>query len=175
MAGDTHSLQGRWMGSSMNLVDNLWITRRDPVQKSGDNSNCLTHMLPSCSASERLKACCSLRRQAVVGILCLVLGSLVTQMQPAQATTSHDHYKLYAHSRLISWKQTHCFNAIINKESRWNVNARNGSHFGLGQMRSTHYRDLDAYRQIDATIAYITKRYGSMCNAWRFHQKNGHY
>jgi hypothetical protein len=53
--------------------------------------------------------------------------------------------------------------------------AKNGSHFGLGQMRSEHYRDLDPYRQIDATIKYIKGRYGSMCNAWRFHMKKGHY
>ena len=95
-------------------------------------------------------------------------------MQPAQATTM-DHYKLYAHSRIINYEQYKCFSRIIYKESRWNVNAKNGSHFGLGQMRSKWYRNLDGYRQIDATIKYINQRYGSMCNAWRFHQRVGHY
>jgi hypothetical protein len=95
-------------------------------------------------------------------------------MQPAQAS-SVDHLKLYAHSRIINFEQFECFSKIIYKESRWNVNAKNGSHFGLGQMRSKHYRNLDGYRQIDATIKYIKHRYGSMCNAWRFHGKAGHY
>lgn len=155
-------------------MDNLWITRRDSVQKSVDNSMGLTYVLPSSSASEPLKRCSSLKGLAVVGILCLFISSLVLQMQPANASST-DQYKLYAHSRLVNDKQYQCFKKIIYKESRWNVNAKNGSHYGLGQMRSKHYRNLDAYRQIDATIKYITHRYGSMCNAWRFHQKNGHY
>ena len=155
-------------------VDNLWTTRRDSVQSSVDNSIDLTCLLPSSSASERVCADSSLRNWSVWGVLCLFVGSFVLQMQPAHAS-NEDQYKLYAHSRIINYKQTHCFIAIINKESRWNPKAKNGSHYGLGQMRSQHYRNLDPYRQIDATLAYITKRYGSMCNAWRFHQKKGYY
>jgi hypothetical protein len=158
----------------MSPVDNLWTTRRQPVQYPVDNSMDLTLMLPSSSASERVCACSSLRSLAVVGILCLFISSMVLQMQPAQATNT-DQYKLYAHSRLINEEQYKCFSKIIYKESRWNHLAKNGSHFGLGQMRSKHYRNLDPYRQIDATIKYITHRYGSMCNAWRFHQRVGHY
>ena len=158
----------------MSPVDNLWITRRDNAQNSVDNSIDLTCLLPSSSASERVCAVSSLRNWSVWGVLCLFIGSFVLQMQPAQAT-NEDQYKLYAHSRLINYKQTHCFIAIINKESRWDPMARNGSHYGLGQMRSQHYRNLDPYRQIDSTINYIKGRYGSMCNAWRFHQKKGYY
>ena len=158
----------------MSPVDNLWTTRRKPVQSPVDNSTYLTTLLPSSSASERVCACSSLRRLAVVGILCLFISSMVLQMQPAQATNT-DQYKLYAHSRLINEEQYKCFSKIIYKESRWNPMAKNGSHYGLGQMRSEHYRNLDPFRQIDATIKYATIRYGSMCNALRFHLKNGHY
>jgi hypothetical protein len=164
------------MGSSMKPVDNLWTTRRKSVQDSVDNSMRLTGTLPSSSASERVCADSSLRRLVVWGVYCLFLSSFVLQMQPAQAMTkSIDHYKLYAHSRIINYEQYKCLSKIIYKESRWNPQAKNGSHFGLGQMRSEHYRTLDAYRQIDATIKYITNRYGSMCNAWRFHERVGHY
>ena len=156
-------------------VDNLWITRRDNAQKSVDNSTYLTGLLPSSSESERLQACSSLRRVVVLGVLCLFIGSLSLQMQPAQATSNADHYKLYAHARIINYEQYKCLSLIIHKESRWNPQAKNGSHFGLGQMRSQHYRNLDPYRQIDATIKYINHRYGSMCNAWRFHKKKNHY
>ena len=155
-------------------VDNLWTTRRQRVQLPVDNSTYLTALLPSSSASERLQPCSSLRRLAVVGILCLLIGSLSLQMQPAQASDA-DQYKLYAHSRLINDKQYECFKKIIYKESRWNPKAKNGSHYGLGQMRSEHYRTLDPFRQIDASIKYATIRYGSMCNALRFHLRNGHY
>jgi hypothetical protein len=96
-------------------------------------------------------------------------------MQPAQANTI-DHYKLYAHSRIIQWNEFMCFKDIITKENRtWDVRAKNGSHYGLGQMRSTWYRDLDGYRQIDASIKYINARYGSMCKAWEFHKKRNYY
>lgn len=156
-------------------VDNLCITRRHNAQKSVDSSTYLTGLLPSSSASERVCACSSLRRLVVWGVLCLFVGSLSLQMQPAEATSNADHYKLYAHSRIINYEQYKCLSLIIHKESRWNPQAKNGSHFGLGQMRSQHYKNLDPYRQIDATIKYINHRYGSMCNAWRFHQKKNHY
>lgn len=155
-------------------MDNLWITRRDSVQKSVDNSIRLTSVLPSSSASERLQPWSSLRRRSVWGVVCLFIGSLSLQMQPAQASEV-DTWKLYAHSRIINYQQFICLSKIINKESRWDVNAKNGSHYGLGQMRSKHYRNLDGFRQIDATIKYIDTRYGSMCNAWRFHERHGHY
>ena len=160
----------------MKPVDNLWTTRRKPASNPVDNVNRLTALLPSSSASERVCADSSLRRLVVVGVLCICMALLALQAQPAQAMTkSIDHYKLYAHSRIINYEQYKCLSKIIYKESRWNPQARNGSHFGLGQMRSEHYRTLDAYRQIDATIKYITLRYGSMCNAWRFHERVGHY
>ena len=162
------------MGSSMRPVDNLWITRRDHAQKSVDNSKCLTGLLPSSSASERVCAGSSLRGWVVRGVLCLCIGSLSLQMQPAQAAAS-DYLKLYAHSRIINDKEYECFKAIITKESHWNINAKNGSHYGLGQMRSKHYKNLDGYRQIDATIKYIKTRYGTMCKAWLFHGKHNHY
>jgi hypothetical protein len=91
------------------------------------------------------------------------------------ANYSIDHLKLYAHSRILDYKEFQCFNKIITKESRWSYTARNGSHYGLGQMRSKHYRDLDPFRQIDATIKYITVRYETPCKAWTFHIKRNWY
>ena len=91
------------------------------------------------------------------------------------AAYSVDHLKLYAHSRLVDYKEFQCFNKIITKESRWSHSARNGSHYGLGQMRSTWYRDLDPYKQIDATIKYNRIRYQSQCKAWAWHIKHGWY
>jgi len=159
-------------------VDNLWITRRHLRSKSVDNSTMLdrylTRSVRSIAISERLRACSSRVHYQLTPVLCLVLGVLAINMQPAQAS-SVDHLKLYAHSRIVNFEQFQCFSKIIYKESRWNVNAKNGSHYGLGQMRSKHYRNLDGYRQIDATIKYINHRYGSMCNALRFHLKVGHY
>ena len=109
----------------------------------------------------------------------VLIASLTVAVQGASTASaakySVDHLKLYAHSRLINWVEFQCFNKIITKESRWNYQSKNGSHHGLGQMRSQYYRELDPYRQIDSTIKYIAKRYQTPCNAWSFHLKNGYY
>jgi len=156
-------------------VDNLWTTRRRRAQLIHIFDTYLTAPLPSSSASERLKPYGSLRRLKVWGVLCLCIGSLSLQMQPVQAATQADYLKLYAHSRIIDWNQYHCFVKIITKESRWNPLAKNGSHYGLGQMRSEWYKTLDPYRQIDQTLKYITNRYHLPCRAWAFHERKGWY
>lgn len=155
-------------------VDNLWTTLRSVAQVIHKMDIHLTSPVRFMLSREPLWRYSSSRVRKLMGALCLLLGSSLIWVQPAQASPQ-DHYKLYAHSRIINEEQYKCFSKIIYKESRWNPLAKNGSHFGLGQMRSKHYRNLDPYRQIDATIKYITNRYGSMCNAWRFHQKKGHY
>jgi hypothetical protein len=101
--------------------------------------------------------------------------SITGTLNANAANYSIDHLKLYAHSRILDYKEFQCFNKIITKESRWSYTARNGSHYGLGQMRSKHYRDLDPFRQIDASLRYITNRYQTPCKAWAFHQANGYY
>lgn len=135
----------------------------------------LTSSVRSIAESERLKPCSSLRRIALLGALCCFTAGSLIWVQPAEASTKEDMLRLYAHSKIVNYKQYRCLDSIITKESHWNPNAKNGSHYGLGQMKSQHYRTLDPYRQIDATISYITKRYGSMCNAWRFHQRKDFY
>ena len=102
----------------------------------------------------------SSRRTIYWGVLCLA----VLNQPSAQASQSIDLYKLYAHSRIIDYKEFQCFNILITKESNWRVNAINGSHYGLGQMRNTKYRDLDGFRQIDWSIRYNIHRYKSHCN-----------
>jgi hypothetical protein len=119
----------------------------------------------------------SLRRIQLSAKLYALTALLLTVSIPEATAKNYsiDHLKLYAHSRILDYKQFQCFNRIITKESRWSYTAENGSHYGLGQMRSKHYRDLDPYRQIDATIKYITNRYGSSCKAWAFHQERNYY
>jgi hypothetical protein len=120
---------------------------------------------------------CSQWRINLVGRFYVIAALLsITSIHNANAANySIDHLKLYAHSRLLDYKEFQCFNKIITKESQWSYLARNGSHYGLGQMRSKHYRDLDPFRQIDATISYNHKRYVTQCNAWSFHLKHGYY
>ena len=93
----------------------------------------------------------------------------------AYGVEQSDLLKLYAHSRIINYEQFKCFDALITKESNWRVDAKNGSHFGLGQMRNAKYGRLDGFSMVDWSIRYATKRYGSMCNAWRFFKDKGYH
>jgi hypothetical protein len=127
----------------------------------------LTKAVRSILAGEPLMRIARRRCLVLLGVLCVV-GTT-----PAEAVTEIDNLKLYAHSRLINYEQFQCFNKLITAESNWRINAINGSHYGLGQMRNKSYRNLDGYRQIDWTIRYINGRYGSMCNAYRHWQKKG--
>lgn len=139
--------------------------------------NQLTSMLRFLREKRTAYAVSSLKRRKRFGASIAILAVTSTMaIHEANATNySIDHLKLYAHSRLLDYKEFQCFNKIITKESRWSYVARNGSHYGLGQMRSKHYRDLDPFRQIDATIKYITNRYQTPCKAWAFHQRENHY
>ena len=159
----------------MSPVDNLWTTRQRYAQLIHIFAMYLTRSVRFMLSREPV---CRLSSQRVLMLLtglCLCIGSIAINVQPAQAATKADYYKLYAHSRIINSDQYKCFYWIITKESRWNPDARNGSHYGLGQMRSTWYKTLDPYRQIDATVKYITKRYGSPCKARAFHERKGWY
>jgi len=121
-----------------------------------------------------------LRRIARKRCLVLLAGLCIVGTTPATAarevTTSIDSLKLYAHSRIVNYKEFQCFNTLITKESNWRVEAinPNGNHFGLGQMRNTKYRNLDGYRMIDWSLRYIAHRYsGSSCIAFAHWQKHG--
>jgi hypothetical protein len=147
------------------------------VGHSQDYAPYLTRALLSLRMKRAAEAGSSQERKIGLGAAIALTATLsITSIPEATAKNySIDHLKLYAHSRILDYKEFQCFNRIITKESRWNYLAKNGSHYGLGQMRSKHYRDLDPFRQIDATLKYITNRYDSSCKAWAFHQERNYY
>ena len=113
------------------------------------------------------------KRCIVVALLALMLAGI--GQSSAYGATQSDLLKLYAHSRLVNDEQYQCFHRLITKESNWRVNARNGSHYGIGQMRNKRYAKLDGFSQVDWSIRYIKGRYGSMCNGWRFFKDKGYH
>ena len=108
-------------------------------------------------------------------VLIVVILSATIGHSSAYAVDYRDALKLYAHSQIVNDSQYQCFYKLITKESNWRVNAKNGSHYGLGQMRNTKYRDLDGFTQVRWSIKYIKSRYGSMCNAWAFSKAKGYH
>jgi hypothetical protein len=108
-------------------------------------------------------------------LLLLILLQMAIPMPSYGATYSVDQLRVYTHSRVVSYKEFRCIDKILWKESRYNYLARNGSHFGIGQMHSKHYQSRDPYTQIDMTIKYIHIKFKSACNALAYHQKHGFY
>ena len=161
------------MKLSTDVIHRLWDTPKTTLKLA----SYLTSALPSLRLKRAAVADSSLERKRGLGAAIALTATLsITSIPLANsANYSIDHLKLYAHSRILDYKEFQCFNRIITKESRWSYLAKNGSHFGLGQMRSQHYRNLDPYRQIDATLNYITNRYKTSCKAWAFHQERNYY
>ena len=108
-------------------------------------------------------------------VVLLVLLQLATPMSAYAVAYSPDVLRVYLHSRVIDNNEYKCMDKIIMKESRYNYLAVNGSHHGIGQMRSKYYQSKDPFTQIDLTIAYTLKRYKSLCKALAFHLKHGYY
>ena len=57
-------------------------------------------------------------------------------------------------------KQYHCHNQIIYRESRWDINARSGSHYGLYQGKSVALKNAPADYQFWWYWYYVANRYG---------------
>ena len=145
-----------------------------PVGIAQDYARCLTALVRSRLADEPVHRVARARCLVLLAGLCIVGTTPATAAQ--EVTTSIDALKLYAHSRIVNYKEFQCFNTLITKESNWRVEAinPNGNHFGLGQMRNTKYRNLDGYRMIDWSLRYVAHRYsGSSCKALAHWQKHG--
>lgn len=136
--------------------------------------NYLTRLLPSRPAGARELA----HSAKVEGGYCsktlfvalIATALMIINTQPSKADMN---LKLYAYN-LMSWSQFECYNWLIYKESSWNPKAKNGSHYGLGQMRSTWYRDLNPQKQIRVHINYLRHRYGGdACKALAHLERKG--
>jgi hypothetical protein len=83
-------------------------------------------------------------------------------------------YKKYAFY-LLDWnvEQYKCLAALYGKESAWQPDARNGSHYGIPQGRSTYLGTLNGYEQVQWGLDYIGHRYGEPCIAWQHFKDKG--
>ena len=80
--------------------------------------------------------------------------------------------KLYAHMKIVDAKQYQCIEMLWTKESNWNPSARNGSHYGIPQMKNVKLKTMDAMTQIDWGLRYIKGRYQTPCKALTFFKAN---
>lgn len=97
-----------------------------------------------------------------------------------------DSVKTYAYRRVESNFKPHnwvYFDKIIKVESEWRCNAQNPktTAYGLGQLLDStwinigHTKSSDCYDQVEATITYIEKTYGTPERAWNFWKQHTWY
>jgi hypothetical protein len=90
----------------------------------------------------------------LVGALCLLSAETSeAQLVPKQ------NIKALANKQLTD-KQYKCHNEIVYRESRWNIDAVNGSHYGYYQIRSKSIQGKPYDYQFYIYWYYVSKRYG---------------
>ena len=103
----------------------------------------------------------------------------ITLFTPAYADAPDEVKRLtikeYAAVLVDDKYQMSCLSKLYGKESAWNPDAVNGSHYGIPQGRSIYLKDATAEQQVMWGLKYIDNRYGSPCKAWDFFQKNNYH
>ena len=91
----------------------------------------------------------------VSGITMPIAGAISpeAQIMPTKSVKALANYQL-------TDKQYLCHNEIVYRESRWNIAAKNGSHYGLYQGRSVSLKGAPADYQFWWYWYYVTNRYG---------------
>jgi hypothetical protein len=83
--------------------------------------------------------------------------------------------KEYAAHLLQNTEEYKCLATLYGKESAWNPDAVNGSHYGIPQGRSIYLKTADKYEQIRWGLGYIEVRYGTPCNALAFFKEHNYH
>ena len=130
-----------------------------------DTSGTLLTQCPSRAQSEPL-------RRIARSVLVAIGISLFT---PAYAVAPVEAKRLtikeYAAVLVDDKYQMSCLSKLYGKESAWQSDAVNGSHYGIPQGRSEYLKTATPEEQIQWGLKYIDNRYGSPCKAWEFFQR----
>ena len=92
---------------------------------------------------------------AVIGILL----SIVSPIEVMASIVPTKSLKVLADKQLTD-KQYKCHNEIVYRESRWQIDAVNGSHYGYYQMRTESMKNKPYDYQFYIYWYYVSKRYG---------------
>ena len=113
-------------------------------------------------------------RASLKGVACSVAVVIGISLSIAEASSSEASVvplKSLAAYQLTD-KQYQCHNEIVYRESRWKIDAVNGSHHGYYQIKSNHIKGKPYDVQFWAYWYYVAKRYGvtqydepNYCNA----------
>jgi hypothetical protein len=149
------------------VINNLWESPKNTLNVA----RCLTGSVRS-TRWTRTGRPGSSRRALLTGALCIAFA--LPNPTYADTQASKDRFKLYLHSRVVKDSQYQCAYALYMAESKFDSRAKNGSHYGIPQLRNEKLKNLDGYTQIDWGIRYIKARYqGNWCVAWKHFKDKG--
>ena len=114
-----------------------------------------------------------LGRRRVWATLLLIAFSSCFLKDYSVAADRTNHYRQWAFIQLNNLDEFYCLDYLYYRESRWNPNAVNGSHYGIPQGRSKWLKTANGYKQVEWGIKYNMNRYGSMCKALEHYKLKG--
>lgn len=99
----------------------------------------------------------------------------ITYLNAYNLNAKQIDWVLVAYNHLgANLEESQCYVELIMRESSFNPRARNGSHYGLAQMRNVKVKDLSPRNQVRWHMKYIDHRYdGSACAALKHLIKRG--
>jgi hypothetical protein len=103
--------------------------------------------------ANRLRLVRSVATVIGIGLSMALMPRLEASIMPNKSITSLADYQL-------TDKQYKCHNEIIYRESRWKIDAVNGSHYGYYQGKSVSLKGAPADYQFWWYWYYTTNRYG---------------
>jgi hypothetical protein len=149
------------------VIHNLWESPKNTLMLA----TYLTRSVRS-TLSTRAPLGASSRRVLLTGVLCLAVA--IPSPTWADTQSSKDRFKLYLHSRVVKDSQYQCAYALYMAESKFDSRARNGSHYGIPQLRNKKLKNLDGFTQLDWGIRYVSHRYsGDYCLAYKHFKDKG--
>ena len=89
----------------------------------------------------------------------VAIGILISIASPIEVQANNMPLKVLANKQLTD-KQYNCHNEIVYRESRWKIDAVNGSHYGYYQIRSKSVQNKPYDYQFYIYWYYVASRYG---------------
>jgi hypothetical protein len=105
-----------------------------------------------------------------------------SKIKPVVHVWNTEDSKAYANDIINMWAENQyaCLDKLWTKESHWRPEAYNSVKVmgknagGIPQLLGMSPKVPPTF-QIERGFKYIMHRYGTPCQAWKFHQKNGWY
>jgi hypothetical protein len=112
-------------------------------------------------------------RLLLFSVIVFISFMLSLDMSHARPAKDPMNYKLYAHNLLQDWDQFICLVELYERESNWSPIAKNGSHHGIPQGRSTYLAKVGYKKQIQWGLKYIEARHQTPCQALHHFKTKG--